>query len=124
MDCGRYYGRSKSGFDSEIWGDVDQLMQAFRRPVYSSVILKLNDAATFPQLKSRVENDPRLTLEAKRESVFYAEQSSVVKFHSLPGMILSIFFRGGDYRRNDHHVRLRANRATKSVLCAHWVFDA
>ncbi len=86
----------KSGFDSEIWGDVDQLMQAFRRPVYSSVILKLNDAATFPQLKSRVENDPRLTLEAKRESVFYAEQSQVLaNFIRYLGMMLSIIFSAG-----------------------------
>lgn len=90
MDAG------KSGFDSEIWGDVDQLMQAFRRPVYSSVILKLNDAATFPQLKSRVENDPRLTLEAKRESVFYAEQSQVLaNFIRYLGMMLSIIFSAG-----------------------------
>ena len=102
MDAG------KSGFDSEIWGDVDQLMQAFRRPVYSSVILKLNDATTFPQLKSRLENDPRLTLEAKRESVFYAGAiASAGKFHSLPGDdAVDHFFRWRDYRRNDHHVRL------------------
>jgi ABC-type lipoprotein release transport system permease subunit len=90
MDAG------KSGFDSEIWGDVDQLMQAFRRPVYSSVILKLNDAATFPELKSRIENDPRLTLEAKRESVFYAEQSQVLaNFIRYLGMMLSIIFSAG-----------------------------
>jgi ABC-type lipoprotein release transport system permease subunit len=90
MDAG------KSGFDSEIWGDVDQLMQAFRRPVYSSVILKLNDATTFPQLKSRIENDPRLTLEAKRESVFYAEQSQVLaNFIRYLGMMLSIIFSAG-----------------------------
>ncbi|SCX53973.1 ABC transporter permease [Nitrosospira sp. Nsp1] len=90
MDAG------KSGFDSEIWGDVDQLMQAFRRPVYSSVILKLNDAATFPQLKSRIEDDPRLTLEAKRESVFYAEQSQVLaNFIRYLGMMLSIIFSAG-----------------------------
>ncbi|MEO8992025.1 MAG: ABC transporter permease [Nitrosospira sp.] len=90
MDAG------KSGFDSEIWGDVDQLMQAFRRPVYSSVILKLNDAAAFPQLKSRIEDDPRLTLEAKRESVFYAEQSQVLaNFIRYLGMMLSIIFSAG-----------------------------
>ena len=88
MDAG------KSGFDSEIWGDVDQLMQAFRRPVYSSVIL--NDAATFPQLKSRIQDDPRLTLEAKRESVFYSEQSQVLaNFIRYLGMMLSIIFSAG-----------------------------
>ncbi|ARO86492.1 ABC transporter permease [Nitrosospira lacus] len=87
MDAG------KTGFDSEIWGDVDQLMQAFRRPVYSSVILKLNDPAVFSQLKTRIENDPRLTLEVKQESVFYAEQSQLLaNFIRYLGMILSIIF--------------------------------
>ena len=90
MDAG------KTGFDSEIWGDVDQLMQAFRRPVYSSVILKLTDAAAFSELKTRVENDPRLTVEAKQESVFYAEQSKVLaNFIRYLGMILSIIFSVG-----------------------------
>jgi putative ABC transport system permease protein len=83
----------KTGFDSEIWGDVDQLMQAFRRPVYSSVVLKLADPAMFSEFKTRVENDPRLTVEAKRESVFYAEQSQLLaNFIRYLGMILSIIF--------------------------------
>ncbi|PTR15164.1 ABC-type lipoprotein release transport system permease subunit [Nitrosospira sp. Nsp2] len=90
MDAG------KTGFDSEIWGDVDQLMQAFRRPVYSSVILKLNDPGFFSELKTRLENDPRLTVEAKRESVFYAEQSQLLaNFIRYLGMILSIIFSVG-----------------------------
>ncbi|MEO7560014.1 MAG: ABC transporter permease [Nitrosospira sp.] len=90
MDAG------KTGFDSEIWGDVDQLMQAFRRPVYSSVILKLNDPAAFSELKTRIENDPRLTLEVKQESVFYAEQSQLLaNFIRYLGMILSIIFSVG-----------------------------
>ena len=90
MDAG------KTGFDSEIWGDVDQLMQAFRRPVYSSVILKLNDPTAFSELKTRIENDPRLTLEVKQESVFYAEQSQLLaNFIRYLGMILSIIFSVG-----------------------------
>jgi putative ABC transport system permease protein len=90
MDAG------KTGFDSEIWGDVDQLMQAFRRPVYSSVILKLKDPAMFSELETRLENDPRLTIEVKRESVFYAEQSQVLaNFIRYLGMILSIIFSVG-----------------------------
>jgi putative ABC transport system permease protein len=86
----------KTGFDSEIWGDVDQLMQAFRRPVYSSVVLKLTEPAMFSEFKTRVENDPRLTVEAKRESVFYAEQSQLLaNFIRYLGMILSIIFSVG-----------------------------
>ncbi len=82
-----------SGFDSEIWGDVDQLMQAFRRPVFSSLILKLNDPSSFEVLKQRIESDPRLTVEAKRESVFYAEQSEVLaNFIGYLGLTLSVIF--------------------------------
>jgi hypothetical protein len=32
------FDAGNTGFSSELWGDVDQVMQAFRRPVYSSMI--------------------------------------------------------------------------------------
>ena len=35
------FDAGKPAFDSEIWGDVEQMMQAFRRLAYSSVIAKL-----------------------------------------------------------------------------------
>jgi ABC-type antimicrobial peptide transport system permease subunit len=82
-----------SGFSSEIWGDVDQFMQAFRRPGYSSVIFRLRDPSEFQNVKSRVESDPRLTVEAKRETKYYAEQSQMMaKFLRILGMSLTIIF--------------------------------
>jgi putative ABC transport system permease protein len=87
------FDAGKSGFDSEVWGDVDQLMQSFRRPVYSSIIFKLSDSATFDTVKSRLESDQRLTVEAMRESEFYAEQSRVLAgFIRTLGLTLSIIF--------------------------------
>jgi ABC-type antimicrobial peptide transport system permease subunit len=68
-------------------------MQAFRRSVYSSIIVKLNDPAGFSQFKDRIETDPRLTLEAKQENVFYAEQSRLLaNFIRYLGLILSVIF--------------------------------
>lgn len=82
-----------TGFNSEIWGNVDQLMQAFRRPVYSSVTFKLHDASDFEILKERIESDPRLTLEARREIQYYADQSEMMtKFLRILGMSLTIIF--------------------------------
>jgi ABC-type antimicrobial peptide transport system permease subunit len=64
--------------------------------VFSSVILRLNDAARFDALKTRLETDPRLTVEAKRESVFYAEQSEVLaNFIGYLGLTLSVIFSVG-----------------------------
>ena len=82
-----------SAFDSEIWGDVEQMMQAFRRQAYSSVIARLSDPARFDELKRRLEADPRLTLEVKRERIFYEEQSQVMSnFISYLGLTLSVIF--------------------------------
>lgn len=87
------FDAGRTGYSSEIWGDVDQLMQAFRRPAYSSVLFKLRDSSEFQAAKDRIENDPRLTLEAKRETQYYADQSEMMaKFLRILGMSLTIIF--------------------------------
>ncbi|QCQ22794.1 ABC transporter permease [Desulfoglaeba alkanexedens] len=87
------FDAGSTGFSSEIWGDVDQLLQAFRRPVYSSVIFRLKNPAAFNQVKQRIESDPRLTLEAKRETTYYREQSAAMaKFLRILGTTLTAVF--------------------------------
>jgi putative ABC transport system permease protein len=87
------FDAGNSGFDSEIWGDVDQLMQAFRRPLYSSLVLKLADSEQFDGFKKAVESDPRLTLEAKRERAFYSDQTRALStFINILGLSLSVIF--------------------------------
>ena len=87
------FDAGNTGFSSEIWGDADQLMQAFRRTVYSSVIFKLRDPSEFERVKKRMEDDPRMTLEAKRENRFYAEQSERMgQFLRILGTALTIIF--------------------------------
>jgi putative ABC transport system permease protein len=91
-----HFDAGGTGFDSEIWGDNEQLMQAFRRTSYSSVLLRLQDGERFDAFKRALENDPRLTVEVKRESVFYAEQSEVLaNFIRILGLTLSIIFSTG-----------------------------
>ena len=87
------FAAGTTGFNSEIWGDVDQLMQAFRRPVYSSVLFRLRDSSEFERVRSSIESNPRLTLEAKRETRYYADQSEMMaKFLRILGLTLTIIF--------------------------------
>ena len=82
-----------SGFDSEIWGDADQLMQAFRRVVYSSVIVRLRDVRDFERLRADIDADPRLSNEMKRERVFYSDQSRALStFITVLGLTLTAVF--------------------------------
>lgn len=82
-----------TGFNSEVWGDVDQLMQAFRRPAYSSELFRMADTDGFEKFKERIESDPRLTLEVKREQRYYLDQSEAMsKFLRILGMTLTLIF--------------------------------
>jgi ABC-type antimicrobial peptide transport system permease subunit len=82
-----------SGFDSELWGDADQFMQAFRRIVYSSVIVRLADGASFERFRADIDGDPRLTNEVKREQLFYSDQSRALStFITVLGLTLTSVF--------------------------------
>lgn len=61
--------------DSEIWGDVELFMQVFDRPVFQSVTLRLDDPTHLTALAKRIEADPRLSLQVKREDLFYKDQA-------------------------------------------------
>ncbi len=87
---------ARSGFDSEIWGDVDSLMQAFRRNAYSSIVVRLTDPESFDGLTTRLEADPRITLAAKREADYYAAQSAgLSRFIRILGLTLAGIFSVG-----------------------------
>jgi putative ABC transport system permease protein len=82
-----------TGFSSELWGDVETLLAAFRRTAFSSVILRLRDPAAFDDLKARLEADPRLPVQVLREVEFYENQSRrLATFIRLLGLVLTGIF--------------------------------
>jgi len=84
---------SGTSFDSEIWGDVDTLMGAFKRSVYSSVIIRMRDPSALPELKEIVLKDPRLVEEARREDQYYEAQSELMaRFIRILGISLTLIF--------------------------------
>ena len=87
------FDSDKTAFDSEIWGDAGQMMAAFRRPVYSTLVLRLNQREALAGLKAAIEADPRLQLDVKPETQFYAEQSeALATFIRILGLSLSVIF--------------------------------
>jgi len=87
------FDAGKTAFNSEVWGDADQLLSAFRRTTYSDVILKVPGQEAFEDLKNRLEKDPRLTVQVKREIAFYQQQSEVMaKFIRILGLATTMFF--------------------------------
>ncbi|MBV8657971.1 MAG: ABC transporter permease [Burkholderiales bacterium] len=87
------FDAGKTGFSSEVWGDAEQMMQAFRRSNFSAVIFQMQAPQAFDELKARLEGDQRLTTEFKRETQFYEDQSHAMStFISVLGLVLSMVF--------------------------------
>ncbi len=83
-----------SSFESEVWGDVDYIRQAFgREGVVSSVRVKLESAALFEGFEAAVELDKQLGLEAVTEPDFYRRQSENTSlFITAMGTLVAVFF--------------------------------
>jgi ABC-type antimicrobial peptide transport system permease subunit len=87
-----------SGFDSEMWGDSQALLNAFNRgSTVSSMTLKLDDANNFDDFKKQFEFDRRLQqFEPKIEQEYFEEQSEfMAAFIRIIGLVITIIFSVG-----------------------------
>ena len=84
-----------SGFDSELWCDASQMLDAFNRgSSVSTITLKLNQASDFELFKTAFEKDQRLQqFQAQREQDYYGEQSEgLAGFIRALGIFVTIIF--------------------------------
>jgi putative ABC transport system permease protein len=80
--------------DSEIWTDVEGMMETFHRNGYSSILARTPDRASRDLFVAGLSGDARLALEGKVETAYYAEQTSTaapVKFLGIfVGVVMAI----------------------------------
>jgi ABC-type lipoprotein release transport system permease subunit len=86
-----------SGFDSELWGDLNQIADAFKRSSLSTVTMRLKDPEDLPAVLSAFEADNRLQYFApKRERKFFEEQSEMMAtFIRILGLFVTVIFSAG-----------------------------
>ncbi len=80
--------------DSEMWTDVEGMINTFKRGGYSSVLARTTDRAGRDQVVAGLAADPRLALDGKIEEAYYAEQTSTaapIKFlGAFVGIVMAI----------------------------------
>ena len=86
-----------SGFDSELWGDLNQIADAFKRQSLSTVTLRLKNPDEFAEVIAAFEADNRLQYFApKREKKFFEEQSEMMAtFIRILGIFITVIFSTG-----------------------------
>ena len=80
-----------TAYDSEIWGDVNQIAVDFdREGGYASVYLRATDPIAAEALKNRVSDDQRLKLEGTLETEYYEKQTSSGGAIKFIGIVVAI----------------------------------
>jgi putative ABC transport system permease protein len=68
-----------SGFESEIWGDLNVMAGPMRREGgYQVVVVRLADASTLEAFKKTLEDDPQLQVTVTQERAYYEAQAGNV----------------------------------------------
>jgi len=80
LECGGGY------FESEIWCDLDDLLSDSRRSYYSVVFAKLRSPDLVNEFRQKVDADPRINLEARREIDYFEEQSESARELRIIGL--------------------------------------
>jgi putative ABC transport system permease protein len=76
---------AQTAFDSEIWGDYNEIAQEFDRPIYSSLLARCKDAEAVRAVKERIASDRRVKLDVFGEKQYFESQTS----SALPIQILA-----------------------------------
>jgi len=63
--------------DSEIWGDVEVLLQVFQRGGFSAVFARLAEPGSLPALTQALEVDPRLQVKVLAERDYFRQQAGM-----------------------------------------------
>jgi ABC-type lipoprotein release transport system permease subunit len=86
-----------SGFDSELWGDLNQIADAFRRSSFSTVTVRMKDPDDLDAVTRAFEGDNRLQyFVAKREKKYFEEQSEMMAmFIRILGIFITVIFSTG-----------------------------
>jgi putative ABC transport system permease protein len=80
-----------SAYESEIWGDVNQMASDFdRQGGFASAYLRATDPVSAQALKNRVSDDQRLKLEGALETEYYAKQTSSGAPIKIIGWVVAI----------------------------------
>ncbi len=81
-----------TAFDSEIWGDREDVLQQFKRNAFSSVTFRLASPGGLKEVVALIAGDQRLQLEARTERSYYEAQQRGMEWIKFIFYALAVVF--------------------------------
>lgn len=82
-----------SGYESEVWADLDTVRTSFRREGFISAIRARVEPSRFDAYKASIESNRQLNMQVLKESEYYDKQSEGTStFIQAMGIVIAVFF--------------------------------
>ncbi len=83
-----------ASYESEVWSDVNDVMQAFRREAYSVLLARLESPERVTGFAKAVEDDKRLKLDVVRETDYFKELTKAGDPIKILGNLITLILTG------------------------------
>ena len=83
-----------ASYESEVWSDANDVMQAFRRETYSSMLARLDNPQRLEAFTQAVDDDKRLKLEVVGETAYFKELTKAGDPIKILGNLITLILTG------------------------------
>ena len=83
-----------ASYESEVWSDVNDVMQAFRRESYSAMLARLENPERLEAFAQAVDDDKRLKLEVVGETAYFKELTKAGDPIKILGNLITLILTG------------------------------
>jgi putative ABC transport system permease protein len=83
-----------ASYESEVWSDVNDVMQAFRREAYSVMLARLENPERLEAFAQAVDDDKRLKLEVVGETTYFRELTKAGDPIKILGNLITLILTG------------------------------
>jgi putative ABC transport system permease protein len=84
------FDASRTAYDSEIWGDYNEISGEFERPIYSSLLVRCADTASLASVHERLAGDRRLQLDVFGQKEYFEAQAGTATPIKVLGYLIAI----------------------------------
>ena len=89
------FDASRTAYDSEIWGDYNEISQEFERPIYSSLLVRSASETAIAGIRDRLANDRRVKLDVFGEKEYFETQTSSAIPIQILGYLIAVIMAVG-----------------------------
>jgi putative ABC transport system permease protein len=79
-----------TAYDSEIWGDYNEISGEFERPIYSSLLVRCSDEEALKGIREKLGNDRRIQLDVLRQKDYFESQTGTALPIQILGYLIAI----------------------------------